>query len=744
MGKRLKITQRYSALVAGACCLLGLLPVRAEPLMPLLAAASTAPAAVARPAARAPRAARAEEVTLNFVNADIESVVRAVGQFLKKDILVDPRVKGTVTIVTDQPVGRDEAWRQLLAALRFQGFTVVDSAGFSKVVPEADAKFLGGPTIIGGSQPAGDQLVTQIFRLNHESANALLPMVRPLVSANNPVSANPSNNTLVITDYAENLRRIARIIAAVDLPAGGDPEVVSLQYALAVDLAGVVARLLDPVAGANVDPGQRVIVMAEPRTNALLLRAASPARLAYARSLIARLDLPTSTAGNIHVVQLKNANAAQLAQTLRAVLSGDLSQTSPGGQGGGAQGLGGIPGTLGAAARAASASQGNAANPLGQSNAGTSGLAAGALGAAANPFSSGTVSGAGAVQADVATNSLIITAPEPVYRNLRAIIELLDARRAQVFVESLIVEVTADKAAEFGIQWQDLSGAGRGGSQLIGGTNFGGAGRNIINASANLGTLGNGLNIGVVRGTITLPGIGTVTNLGFLARALEADANANILSTPNLLTLDNEEAQIVVGQNVPFITGQYAQTGTTATVTPFQTIERRDVGLTLRVRPQVSQGGTVKLQIYQEVSSVQDNTIAAGVITNKRSIESSVLVDDGQIIVLGGLVQDSVTDTRDKVPGLGDLPLIGGLFRYDTRKRSKTNLMVFLRPYVLRTAADSNSILPDRYEAMRREEIGRQLPSSVLLPDLPGPVLPALLPAVPPAVPPVTPAAPAR
>ena len=718
---------------------LALATLASQPLTSLAQPQAPAQPAPAKKVKKPGAAVKAQTpVTLNFVNADIESVVRAVGQFLRKDILVDPRVKGTITIVTEQPVGRDEAWRQLLAALRFQGFTLVEAGGFSRVVPEADAKFIGGPTIVSAAPTSagGDQLVTQVFRLNSESANALLPMIRPLVSANNPVSANPANNTLLVTDYAENLRRIARIIAAMDAPAAGDPDVVPLQYALAVDLASVVQRLLDPVPGATVDPGQRVAVLAEPRSNTLLLRGASAARLAYARGLIARLDIPSASGGNIHVVPLKNANATQLAQTLRAVVSGEVAAVGQGGSGllsgaGGAGGAGGF-GAAGAAGGltrptgAAATNTGTATPALGTfSNAGGFGGAAGS--AVASPFGAagGGATSGGFVQADVATNSLIITAPEPIYRNLRGIIETLDARRAQVFVESLIVEVTAEKAAEFGIQWQDLSGVARGGAQVIGGTNFGGTGRNIIGASANLGTLGNGLNIGVVRGSITLPGIGTVTNLGFLARALETDANANILSTPNLLTLDNEEAQIVVGQNVPFITGQYASTGTTTTVTPFQTIERRDVGLTLRVRPQVSQGGTVKLQIYQEVSSVQDTTVAAGVITNKRSIESSVLVEDGQIIVLGGLVSDTVNDGRDKVPVLGDLPVLGSLFRYDTRRRTKTNLMVFLRPYVLRTADDGN-LLVDRYDAMRREELQHQPPPSSVLPPIQGPVLPPL------------------
>ena len=337
------------------------------------------------------------------------------------------------------------------------------------------------------------------------------------------------------------------------------------------------------------------------------------------------------------------------------------------------------------------------------------------------------------MQADATTNTLIITAPEPLYRSLREIIDQLDVRRAQIFVESLIVEVSAETAAEFGIQW--LTGLGNlnagNGTAVVGGTSFGGTGSNIIGAAQNIGSIGKGLSIGIAKGSVNIPGIGQVTNLGFLARALETQAGGNILSTPNLLTLDNEQASIIIGQNVPFITGQYAQTGSTSTVSPFQTIERKDVGLTLKVKPQVSEGGTVKMTIYQEVSSVDESkSNSAGIITNKRAIESNVLVDDGQIIVIGGLIQDQTTGSVEKVPGLGDIPVLGNLFRYDNRKRTKTNLMVFLRPYVVREGGSQSSLMIDRYEYMRAQQAQAQPGSHWLLPDMQGPQLPPRVPGV--------------
>ncbi len=331
----------------------------------------------------------------------------------------------------------------------------------------------------------------------------------------------------------------------------------------------------------------------------------------------------------------------------------------------------------------------------------------------------------GIIQADASTNSIIITAPDAIYNNLRAVLDKLDVRRAQVYVEALIAEITSDKAAEFGIQWQELSGLGKANTQAFGGTNFGTSGQNIVGIAQNPAAAAAGLNIGVVRGHVNIPGAGQVFNLGLLVRALEADANANILSTPTLLTLDNEEAAIVIGQNVPFITGQYALTGAATTPTPFQTVERRDVGLTLRVKPQISEGGTVRLQIYQEVSSVDTTTTnPAGVTTNKRAVASTVLVDDGQIVVIGGLIQDAVSVGEQKVPLLGDLPLLGGLFRYRTRSRTKTNLMIFLRPTLVRDNQRADAYTGERYDYIIGEQRKAQPAHDAILPDMNSPTLP--------------------
>ena len=658
----------------------------------------------------AKRAASAEPITLNFVNAEIESVGRTLATLSNRNLVVDPRVKGTLSLTTELPVSPNEAWTQFLAALRLQGFAMVETKGLYKIVPEADAKLQGGNVqeIQKGSNSSGSgQIVTHIFKLNFEQANNLVPVLRPLISPNNTINVNPGNNTLVITDYADNLQRMARIVAALDVPNASDVEVIQLKHAIAVDLAPLVLRLVEsgntPSVAASSTPGQpgsdyKTTLLAEPRSNALILRAATPARVALVKSLITKLDQPgnTNPSGNIHVVYLKNADATKLATTLRAAISGQATSSTTN----------------------AAVSTGNAIpntspanNTIGNTSAST-----------------GAVTG-GQIQADTATNSLIITAPEPQYRQLRAVIDMLDQRRAQVLVESLIAEVNADKAAQMGIQWQTATGQA-GGSVGIIGTNFNNAinttiGQgNILGVSGGsttgLNALGGGLNIGnakQINGTYVLSNLATF---------LQQNGDGNVLSTPTLLTLDNEEAKIVVGQNVPFVTGQYTNNNTTnGAVNPFQTIERKDVGLTLKVKPQISETGTVKLTIFQEVSSIDyTKSSTAGLITNKRSIESNVLVDDGSIIVLGGLLSDEYAGGASQVPALGDIPVLGWLFKSESRSRTKKNLMVFLRPVVVRDAAASDALSHNRYQQMMGLQQAAQPGFNPILGSGNSPVLP--------------------
>ncbi|WP_082567566.1 type II secretion system secretin GspD [Pelomonas sp. Root1217] len=678
---------------------------------------------------KGPAVRASSPVTLNFVNADIEAVTRAIGVMLDRQIIIDPRVKGTITVYSEQPVSVREAYLNYLAALRGLGFTVVETAGLLKVLPEPDAKLQAGSVAVETSAVRGDQILTQIFRIQHENANNLVAVLRPLISPNNTINANPGNNSLIITDYADNLQRIAKIIAAMDTPGTSDIEIVPLKNAVAADLAPLVQRLADGGAavGAAV-PGQSssaVNVLVDPRSNGLILRASNPARLAAVRSMVDKLDQPSGDGGgnNIRVVYLKNADATKLATVLRAAFGAASSGSSSGGSSSGTSSLSGSGSLTGASP---SLTGGNAAN----SN--TGGMSSAA--ATAPLTQSAGPSTGGFVQADPSTNSLIITAAEPLYRQVRAVIEQLDSRRAQIYVESLIVKIDNTKAAQFGVQWQNLFGS-KGDNTITGaGTNFGSGLSNIINGTVAVaggrsgvasalgsGSAPTGLNIGILRK------VGDFYTLGAVANFFESQSGANVLSTPNLVALDNEEARIVIGQNVPFVTGSYASSGgsTGGTVNPFTTVDRKDVGLTLKIKSQIGEGGTVRMVVYQENSSVvPGSNSTTGPTLDKSAIETSVVVDDGDIIVLGGLLKDEYTDGDDGVPGLSKIPLIGNLFSSKNRKRVKTNLMVFLRPVVMRNADSANQLTLDRYESIRSVQQGSQPQKSLVLPDTGAPVLP--------------------
>ncbi|MCV2350054.1 type II secretion system secretin GspD [Paucibacter sp. Y2R2-4] len=662
-------------------------------------------------------------VTLNFVNADIEAVTRAIGVMLDRQFIIDPRVKGQITLYSEQPLSVREAYLNYLAALRGLGFTVVENTGMLKVVPEADAKLQAGAVAVGSSSARGDQIITQIFRLNHENANNLVSVLRPLISPNNTINANPGNNSLVITDYAENLQRLGRIIATMDTPGNTDIEIVPLKHAVASDLAALVQKLAAGGAAnaAAAVPGQAsggISVLVDPRSNALILRASNPATLAATRAMVEKLDQPSiDGASNIRVVYLKNADATKLATVLRAAFAAGNSAAAGGNS------------NSSSSSSANNNSLGGA--PLSGSNSGNN--SSGTSTASSSPVSASQgPSTGGFVQADPATNSLIITAPEPLYRQIRAVIDQLDSRRAQIYVETMIVKVDASKSGQFGVQWQNLFG-GKGDSNIPGlGTNFGTGLGNIINGSAAAagGKTGiatalasaavpQGLNIGFLKK------VGDFYTLGAIANFLEGQAGANILSTPNLVALDNEEAKIVIGQNVPFLTGSYSNTGGSGSINPFQTIDRKDVGLTLRIRSQIGESGTVRMTVYQENSSVVDGkSSSAGPTTDKSSIETTVVVDDGQIIVLGGLMKDEYSDGEDKVPGLGSIPILGSLFKSENRKRVKTNLMVFLRPVVMRNQATADQLTLDRYESIRALQQNSQPGQSLVLPNTGAPVLP--------------------
>lgn len=657
-------------------------------------------------AAAAPVKKGGATVTLNFVNAEIEGVARAMAVIVDKQIMVDPRVKGAITLYSDQPLTPREAYLNFLAALRGQGFSVVEVGNMLKIVPEAEAKLQTGTVEVGTVKRAGDQVLTQIFRLQFESAANMVGVLRPLISPNNTINANPGSNTLVVTDYADNLQRISQMIAAMDVPSTTDMEAIPLQHAIAVDIAPLVQKLIDgggTAAPAGGAASGGALVMADARTNTLMVRAQNAARLSLVRSVVQRLDRP-GTAGvggsGIHVVYLRNADAVKLAQVLRAAFA------SAGG--GGSSSGGGATGGTPTSQASTPTTQTGMNTSAGSASGGASSQSTAPVGASAQPSTGGFI------QADPSSNSLIITASDALYKQLRAVIEQLDGRRAQIYIEAMIVEVSEQKLAEVGFQWAAGSGSS---TQVVGGTNLGTGGvPGLFSLIANPETVGaglTGLNVGIARKLSS-----GKYSLGALASFLETNADGNVLSKPNMIALDNEEAKIVVGQNVPFVTGSYTNNNSSSgSVNPFTTVERKDVGLTLRVRPQVGEGGTVRMTVFQENSSVDasSKSNAQGLTTNKSSIETTVVIDNGTTLVLGGLLKDEFSNGDSKVPLLGDIPVLGELFKSRSRSRNKTNLMVFLRPVVMRDQDAANAITLDRYDFMRQKQLNSQPEASAVL-----------------------------
>ncbi|MEO8524914.1 MAG: secretin N-terminal domain-containing protein, partial [Caldimonas sp.] len=484
--------RQRAAAKAGSVAMTAALLIASLPLP----AATPAPTAAGAPAPRF----RGAAVTLNFVNADIEGVTRAMAAILRQQFIVDPRVRGSITLYSEDPLTPNEAYLNFLAALRGLGFTVVEVNGIFKVVPEADAKLQAGTVSIDSVSRRGDQVITQIFRLNHENANNLVPVLRPLITPNNTINANPSNNTLVITDYADNLQRIGKIIAAMDTPTAGDVEVIPLRYAVASDIQPLLQRLSDGNAPGAV-PGQGVggtaapSILIDARSNSLIVRSANPSKMAGVKSLIAKLDVQpqgSAVSGNIWVVHLKNADATKLAQVLRAAFSA---------------------GSGGASSGASSTTTPTAVNPAGAAGTNATSAAASPINPSAGPSTGGFI------QADPSTNSLIITAPEPLYRQVRGMIDQLDERRAQVYIESMIVEVTGSNTADFGFQWQGLLGGKNSSNIIVGGTNFGTTGTNLVtidqaqvSGNASGISLSPGLNVGLVRNFFGSYGLAAIAN----------------------------------------------------------------------------------------------------------------------------------------------------------------------------------------------------------------------------------------
>ena len=595
--------------------------------------------------------ARAEDITLNFKNADITSFIEFVGEFSGKTFLVDQRVKGKINLVSNTPMNKHEAYQVFLSVLEMNGFATVASGPVTKIVPRAESKQKALP-VRSGQAASDDAMVTQVIRLRYADSQQLVALIRPLISPNSHLVAYPRGNMLLLTDTASNVRRIQTILDLIDRKDAVGVQMFALKHASADKLAATISNLYSGAGAApGVPPGggKHVKAIAHQPGNILVVVAA-PQTVNEIASLVEKLDIaPEADSGRLQVRYLKHATAADVAKVITELVGGQKAAAAPGK----------APGRA---------------------------------------LFSGDVK----VVAEPATNALLITADPSDMGALNGLIDKMDVQRRQVLVEALIVEVSANAGEQFGIEWRGTGNFNQPGSTVIGGTSFTGNGKTNINTvAANPFNPGNGLVVGLVRGTVTFGGT-QFLNLGALARAMESKADTNVLSTPNLLTVDNEEAEIIVGQNVPFLTGQSTTQGGVAN--PFQTIQRKDIGLTLRVKPQITEGDTVRLKLYQEMSSIDVNAGVQGsdLITNKRSIKTVVLANDGQIIVLGGLMRDDNTVAVQRVPCLGAIPVLGEPFKFTDNTHRKTNLMVFLRPHIIKSSDQIEELTNEKYQDIKR------------------------------------------
>ncbi|MGD8593349.1 MAG: type II secretion system secretin GspD [Gammaproteobacteria bacterium] len=623
----------------------------------------------------------AASTTLNFKGADINAVIQSVADITGKNFIVDPRVKGKVTIISKRPMSQREIYQVFLTVLDVHGYTAVPSGKITKIIPDADAKHSGMPTADDDDPGIGDQSVTRVIQIDHVNAAQLVPILRPLVPPQGHLAAYPQSNVLIVSDRARNIERILKIIKRVDQPTSGEIEIIQVENASAADLVRVL-NTLEQQSGKGQAQTEKPILVADERTNSILVGGERSERLQI-RAIISHLDTPSEVQGDTHVLYLRFANAKDLVPVLTGVAE-EAKKTIQ------------TPGAKGAP---------QAAGQRGQ------------------PIFN--------IQADESSNALVITAPPALFKSLESVIRQLDVRRAQVLVEAIIAEVSLDRSSQLGIEWFF---DGRNSDKPVGAINFSGAGAAAANITNTVSD--NASSTEVATGLASLIGKGATIafgkfnsdsfNFAAVLKALEGDGDTNILSTPSIVTLDNEEAEIFVGEEVSIPTGSFTSTGTSTQPTnPFTTFDRKPVGINLKVKPQINEGDTILLNIEQSIDAFKSGSAGSqDIVTSQRKINTSVLVDNGKILVLGGLVQDNLIQNDQSVPFFGDIPIIGALFRSSSTQKVKTNLMVFLRPLVMRDSRQGLLLTNSKYNYLRELQMQSRSEESYLLPDEPAPLLP--------------------
>jgi general secretion pathway protein D len=605
----------------------------------------------------------AQRITPSFKDADIGQIIEAVGTATGKNFIVDPRVRAQVTMLSSTPMTPDAFYQAFLSILQVHGFVAVPAGDVIKIIPDANARQSPGNDLPGHVSASSDEIVTQVIAVKNVSAAQLVPILRPLIPQYGHLAAYPASNILIISDRANNVNRIMRIISRIDEVGDSDVEVITLQNASAGEIVRIVTQLMQSQAAEG--GGAPLKLVADDRSNSVLISGEANQRL-KAKALVAHLDTPLENGGDTQVRYLHYADAEKIGPKLKEQLTGAAT----------------TPATGGAAAIADKSTT---------------------------------------IWADPVTNALIITAPPKTMRALMSVIDKLDIRRPQVLVEAIIVEVTSDKAAELGVNWVI---DGHGTNRPVGGFVSPVGGSSIVDLAAAVQGVASGTSAAAIP-TGTTFGIGrlqpTGINFAAMIRALRGDTNNNIIATPSITTMDNQEAQIKVAQEVPFITGQFTNTGTAGgSVNPFQTIQRQEVGTILKITPQINEGDAVMLKISAESSSLTKAAVATvDVVTNKRTFDTRVLIEDGGTVVIGGLIQDTSTLGEQRVPFLGRIPLLGELFRTRSAGRTKNNLMVFIKPTILRDGVQAAIETNSKYNYMREEQ-RKQGPGFELIPILPG------------------------